>query len=334
MSPSITRRTLLRGAAGTLAAVAAAPTTPVARAAFTSARGRTRVLLLGSQGGQARNALTGSRSRAGTAIAVIVDDVVYLVDAGPGALLRLGQAGIDPIRIRGIFVTHHHADHTADLGAIVSFAWTGDAANDGSRRLALHGPEGTTDAVEGLRRSYALNIAEQETGRDPTLTAFLQATEHAAGPYGVTQDIYADDRIAVTATRVSHGEMVPALGLRIRTPDADLAFSADRGPGVEDGFAAFAAGADVLFHEILAMRLVVAAAQMAGAPPEFISHTEDEHASPEFVGATATAAEVPRLVLHHLIPGTTLITDGMWERVVRPHYRGRIVVGRDLLPVA
>ena len=53
--------------------------------------------------------------RSGTSSALIVEGHPYLIDAGPGAHRRLAQAGIEPHNLKGVFVTHLHNDHTADL---------------------------------------------------------------------------------------------------------------------------------------------------------------------------------------------------------------------------
>jgi ribonuclease BN (tRNA processing enzyme) len=42
---------------------------------------------------------------------------------------------------------------------------------------------------------------------------------------------------------------------------------------------------------------------------------------------------VPTLVLYHLVPGTPALTDKRWRAMVRPHFGGRIIVGKDLLVV-
>jgi ribonuclease BN (tRNA processing enzyme) len=45
------------------------------------------------------------------------------------------------------------------------------------------------------------------------------------------------------------------------------------------------------------------------------------------------SAGVRTLMLYHLIPGSPAITDEAWAALVRPHFAGPIIVGRDLLTV-
>jgi ribonuclease BN (tRNA processing enzyme) len=51
------------------------------------------------------------------------------------------------------------------------------------------------------------------------------------------------------------------------------------------------------------------------------------------VGRVAHAAGVSTLVLSHLVPAGPAYTDAMWTEGVRRHYRGRIIVGRDMMEI-
>jgi ribonuclease BN (tRNA processing enzyme) len=61
-------------------------------------------------------------------------------------------------------------------------------------------------------------------------------------------------------------------------------------------------------------------------------HILDSHTSTEDVGRVAAAAGVKTLVLSHFVPGADpSITDAMWLEGVRKHFRGKVVLGEDLL---
>ena len=52
----------------------------------------------------------------------------------------------------------------------------------------------------------------------------------------------------------------------------------------------------------------------------------------EDVGKVATAAGVKTLVLSHFVPqDDAALTDEKWSEGVRKHYRGTVIVGRDLM---
>ncbi|HEX7023482.1 MAG TPA: hypothetical protein VF187_01585, partial [Gemmatimonadales bacterium] len=56
------------------------------------------------------------------------------------------------------------------------------------------------------------------------------------------------------------------------------------------------------------------------------------HTTTEQLGVVAARAGVKTLVLSHLVPGADpSITDEMWTAGVRKGFKGRIVVGRDLM---
>ena len=55
---------------------------------------------------------------------------------------------------------------------------------------------------------------------------------------------------------------------------------------------------------------------------------------PKDAGRVAQAAGVKLLVLSHLVPpDDPEVTDAMWLDAARVHYRGRVIVGKDLLEV-
>ena len=63
-------------------------------------------------------------------------------------------------------------------------------------------------------------------------------------------------------------------------------------------------------------------------------HLIDSHTSAEDCGRVAQAAGVKTLVLSHFVPGDDpSITETMWADAARAHFRGRIIVGRDLLEI-
>jgi ribonuclease BN (tRNA processing enzyme) len=64
------------------------------------------------------------------------------------------------------------------------------------------------------------------------------------------------------------------------------------------------------------------------------AHLMAAHTLPEDVGRIAARAGVGTLVLSHFVPGDDpSITDEQWSDDVRKHFKGRIVVGRDLMEI-
>jgi ribonuclease BN (tRNA processing enzyme) len=77
-------------------------------------------------------------------------------------------------------------------------------------------------------------------------------------------------------------------------------------------------------------RLVAGVGNAADLKRSILSH----HTSAEDAGWVAETAGVKTLVLSHLVPAEDAgVTDEMWIEAARRHFRGRVVVGRDLLEV-
>src|SRR5277367_1882209 len=84
---------------------------------------RFEVAVLGSGG-------PSSDGRGASSYLVFVDGAArILVDAGPGAFLRLGEMGIDLTPLDTVLLTHLHIDHAGDVPGVVK-----------SRDLSTDGP--------------------------------------------------------------------------------------------------------------------------------------------------------------------------------------------------
>jgi len=77
-------------------------------------------------------------------------------------------------------------------------------------------------------------------------------------------------------------------------------------------------------------RLIANVANARSLKASIIGH----HTTVGDVGKVAAAAGVKTLVLSHLVPAEDpTLTDAMWIDAARTRFRGRIVVGRDLMEV-
>ncbi|MGH7543564.1 MAG: MBL fold metallo-hydrolase, partial [Gemmatimonadota bacterium] len=74
----------------------------------------TRLILLGTAGGPSPK-----QTRSAPANAVVVNEAVYVVDAGNGVARQMVLAGLPPRHLRAVFITHHHSDHNADYGNLI-----------------------------------------------------------------------------------------------------------------------------------------------------------------------------------------------------------------------
>ena len=116
------------------------------------------------------------------------------------------------------------------------------------------------------------------------------------------------------------------------TGDRSIVISGDTTPS--DHLLKLAQDADVLVHEALYVpgldRLVARVPNASDLKRAIMSH----HMSAEDAGRLAQAARVKTLVLSHLVPAhDPAITDQMWIDAASLHFKGRIVVGKDLLEI-
>jgi ribonuclease BN (tRNA processing enzyme) len=308
----ISRRSLLAGSVAALVARASRGRVWAGGGAMTK---RTRLIMLASGGGPRPRTTRGN-----TAHAVVVDDVLYVVDCGSGVARQLVQASIAPATLRHVFITHHHSDHNLDYGNLIMQAW----ASGLRTRVDAWGPP----PLEKMTRlyfemnGYDIDTRIADEGRVPLapLVHVHELTQAGA----VTQD----ERVKVRAALVDHPPVVPALAFRFDCPDRSIVFSGDTNKS--DNLVRLAQGADLLVHEALWVPAVDRLVARVPNATTLKKHIIDSHTSVEDAGRVAAAAGVKTLVLSHLVPADDpAITEQMWVDAARPHFKGEIVVARD-----
>ncbi len=278
---------------------------------------RTRLILLGTAGGP-----TPKPDRAAPANAVVVDGVVYVVDCGNGVARQMVKAGLDLGAIRHVFLTHQHSDHNADYGNLLWLAWAARLHT----RVDTWGPPPLAAMTRDFLRMNDDDIRTRiaDEGRPPLAPLIVPHELTKAGA------VMEDERVKVTAALVAHPPVAPVFAYRFDTPDRSIVFSGDTRP--TDALIALARDADVLVHEVMyepALAKLIASEPNAGRLRE---HLLASHTTTEQVGRVATEAGVKTLALTHFVPGgDPSLTDDVWREAVAPHFKGRLVIGRDLM---
>jgi glyoxylase-like metal-dependent hydrolase (beta-lactamase superfamily II) len=78
--------------------------------------------------------------RGGSSFIVVLDGQPrILVDAGPGAFLRIGELGLDLDKVDTVLLTHLHIDHAGDLAAFFNAR---ALSADGPITYHIFGPDG------------------------------------------------------------------------------------------------------------------------------------------------------------------------------------------------
>src|SRR3984957_3483617 len=95
-----------------------------------------------------------SADRAGPATLVRAGGATMLFDCGRGVVMRLAAAGVLPIGLSAVLLTHLHSDHITDLNDIVTTHWV---MSPGPTALRVVGPPGTRKVVDAVLAMLALD---------------------------------------------------------------------------------------------------------------------------------------------------------------------------------
>lgn len=269
------------------------------------------VQVLGSGGPDANDA------RASSGYILWIDgEARLLVDAGGGVFVRFGEAKAKFETLDAIAITHLHADHVADLVALLKSGFFSER----KQPLPLIGPTG--GGFFPAMSDYMRSLFDPEHGAYRYLSGYLDGsggfvkaavTEASTDP--AKQDVvFKNDRFQVTSVGVRHGP-VPALGFLVEVGGRRIAFSGDQN-GENPEFAALIKDADLLI--------------MDHAVPEKADRVAGWlHARPSEIGKLAAEAGVGKLILsHNMARSLNQLDENL--ALIRERYKGPISVAEDL----
>jgi ribonuclease Z len=242
--------------------------------------------------------------RSGPCTAVIAGGRIFIVDAGDGAARTLARMRLPPQRMEATLLTHFHSDHIDGLGALGLMRWAGANA---SAPLPVYGPSGVERVVAGFNEAYAQDVGYRVAhhGADivPPTGAGLEARTFALE--GESAVVFDNGGVKVTAFRVNHTPVDPAVGYRFDYAGRSVVISGDtaRSATLEK----VGRDADLLVHEALSpelVQLLQRSANASGRPKlaKIFSDVPGYHASPRDAADSARAAGVHALVLTHIVP--------------------------------
>jgi ribonuclease BN (tRNA processing enzyme) len=278
---------------------------------------KTRLILLGSGGGPRPR-----KASSGSAQVIIINGFAYVVDCGDGVARQLAFADVPLSTLRHVFLTHHHSDHNADYGNLIWLAWTAGLRT----RVDTWGPPPLANMTrlffEMNKNDIDVRVANE--GRPPLVPLVHVHEVRRGGP------VMNDEHVKVTAAVVNHPPVVPSFAYRFDTADRSIVISGDTAPS--DDLVRLAGGAELLVHSVLypsaVDRLVARVPNAAALRASILAH----QTSAEDAGRIAQSAGVKTLVLSHFVPADDPeVTDQMWIDAARSHFRGTVVVGKDLL---
>jgi len=301
-----------------LGAAVALPSALAAGNVF-AASAKSRLILLGTGGGP-----TPKINRAQPSQVIVVNGAAYVIDCGNGVARQMVLAGVPLASLRALFITHQHSDHNADYGNLIWLAW----ASTLTTKVDTYGPPPLKDMTRLFLEMNASDIKTRmaDEGRVDLAPLIVPHEVTAAGP------VMRDANVKVTAALVDHGMTKPAFAYRFDCPDRSIVISGDTRPS--ENLVRLAHGADVLVHEVMYLPALEKLIASEANATNLRAHLMAAHTSTEDVGRIATEAGVKTLVLSHFVPGgPPVIPDQIWFDAVRPHFSGRLIVGRDLMEI-
>ena len=237
-----------------------------------------------------------SLKRSSCSVLVETGENKILLDAGPGTMRRLLEAGIEIFDVTHVLLSHFHPDHTGELA---SFLFS-NKYPDGTRRkktLAIVGGPGFEDFFDAVIGLYGDWI--QLPGDLLTIVELPART-------GLCSEI---DSFRLETAPVNHRP--ESLAYRITGPGgSSVVYSGDT--DYSENLIELAAGADIFICE--------------SALPD--GKKVPGHLTPSLAGEIAARANPSLLVLTHLYPECDQIDI---EKQCRKTYNGRFAIARDLM---
>ncbi len=275
------------------------------------------IMVLGSGG-------PGATGRAASCYLVLIDGTPrVLVDAGPGAFVRLGESKLSLSDTDIVLLTHLHVDHTGELpglfkaravssgGPIVYKIW--GPAGTGKRHQEAHFPSTTRflDLLFGKDGAFAYLV---DFAAPFTIQAHDIPTQ--IHPHPVPQVIFKESGLIITAIAGHHRD-APAVIYRIDYGGKSVTFSGDIDAQGLAGLRRIAKGSDLLVFNSVVLD-----------PPGSPAVLYTLHTPPQAIGELARDAGVHGLLLSHLSPAVEASHDEVLASIKR-NYQGPVNFAAD-----
>ena len=282
-------------------------------AATTARKHALEVVVLGSGGPR-------PFGRAGSSFIVMVDGTPrILVDAGPGAFVRIGELQLDLEKVDTVLLTHLHIDHSGDMAAF----FNARALNsDGPITYRIFGPDGAglfpkTSRFVDLLVGEGGAFAYQKTfGADETF-----AVRNLAISLDSPRTTIVDEGGLVVEEIATHHGDCPSVAYRISYHGSVVVFSGDMDASALPNLVQLAKNADLLVFNCAVLD-----------PPESPSQLYELHTPPRKIGEAAQQSGVKSLLLSHLAPDVEGKKDEVRKSIGRS-YKGPVAFATDRLRV-
>jgi ribonuclease BN (tRNA processing enzyme) len=266
----------------------------------------------------------GATGRAASSYLVLIAGIPrILVDAGPGAFARLGEAKMSLAQTDMVLLTHLHIDHAGELPGLFKAR---AVSNSDPMVFTVWGPEGSRRQNHGAyfpSTSRFLQLLFGPAGAFAYLSDFsAPMTIHAhdipalAGAPAMPHTIFGQGNLTITAIAGHHGD-APAVIYRIDYAGKSVTFSGDIDAAGLPNLRSIARRTDLLVFNSAVLD-----------PPDSPAVLYTLHTPPRAIGKLAKEAEVRELLLSHVSPATEEMHDAVLKSI-RENYTGPATLAED-----
>jgi ribonuclease BN (tRNA processing enzyme) len=269
------------------------------------------VVVLGSGGPRAFG-------RGGSSYIIVVEGTPrILVDAGPGAFLRIGELDLDLEKVDTVLLTHLHIDHSADVPAFFNAR---ALTSDGPITYRVFGPDGSGLFPKTSRFVDLLVAPDGAFAYQKTFGAreLLSVRDLAISLDSQRTKIVDDDGLVVEEIATHHGDC-PSVAYRISYKGAVVVFSGDMDASALPNLVQLAKNADLLIFNCAVLD-----------PPDSPSQLYDLHTPPRKIGQAARDSRVKSLLLSHIAPDVEGEKDAV-RKSIGASFAGPVAFATDKL---
>ena len=255
-----------------------------------------------------RAIICGSRSpifdvnRAETCIYIEAGDDVYLFDSGNDSTRNLQNWGIPWSNLKGVFYTHLHSDHIAELAEVHLQSWIVGGRKE---KLKVYGPSGVDLLTAGIEMAYSQDYIFRNEHHGESIASYSAAGFDTKIITKNNQVVINENGLKITSFEVLHYPVEPSLAFKIEYKGRSIVISGDT--IFSDDLLEKSMNVDVLFHEVMNIGLLEAMRKGARAIDNevidiVLFDVQDYHIPVLEVVDIAKRANVGHLIFYHALP--------------------------------